>query len=124
MLKRLAFLFYPFLLPALAFYSLPSLQTLPAAYHSLVSLFPYIAIGAGALLAWRFNRGRVFFSLMLLLGLYLGLGLRPEANDTTWRWLLMMISLLLPLNLLLLGLFRERGILTMHGAVRFAFLAL
>lgn len=124
MLKRLAFLFYPFLLPALALYSLPYLQALPDTYDSLVSLFPYIAIGMGALLAWRFNRGRVFFSLLLLLGLYLGLELRTETNETTWRWLLMMISLLLPLNLLLLSFFRERGILTIHGAVRFAFLAL
>lgn len=123
MLKRMVFLFYPFLLPVLAIYSLPSLQRVPAAYQPLIELFPYFALGAGALLALRFNRSRVFFSLLLILGLYLVLGLRPGVNELTGRWLVMAVSLLLPLNLLLLSFFRERGIFTSHGSVRFAFLA-
>ena len=124
MLKRLIFLFYPFLLPVLAIYSLPSLQRMPANYQPLIELFPYLALGAGALLAWRFNRSRVFFSLVLILGLYLVLSLRPEVTEVTGRWLMLAVSLLLPLNLLLLSFFRERGIFTSHGSVRFAFLAM
>ncbi len=123
MLKRMVFLFYPFLLPVLAVYTLPSLQRLSADYQPLIELFPYLAIGAGALLAWRFNRSRVFFSLLLMLGLYLVISLRPEVTDTTGRWLVLAVSLLLPLNLLLLSFFRERGIFTSHGSIRFAFLA-
>jgi len=124
MLKRMSFLFYPFLLPILAIYSLPSLQRMPVAYQPLIELFPYFALGVGALLALRFNRSRVFFSLLLILGLYLVLGLRPEVNQLTGRWLILAVSLLLPLNLLLLSFFRERGIFTSHGSVRFAFLAM
>jgi len=124
MLKRMSFLFYPFLLPILAIYSLPSLQRMPVAYQPLIELFPYIALGAGVLLALRFNRSRVFFSLLLILGLYLVLGLRPGVNEFTGRWLILAVSLLLPLNLLLLSFFRERGIFTSHGSVRFAFLAM
>jgi len=123
-LKRLALLFYPFLLPVVVIYSLPSLQQLPGSYRPLLDLFPYLAIGVGALLAWRFNRSRVFFSLLLILGLYLAVVLQSEVSDLTGRWLTVAVSVMLPLNLLLLSFFKERGIFTIHGAVRFAFLML
>ncbi len=124
MLKRMIFLFIPFLLPVLAIYSLPSFLQVPAAYQQLIELFPYLALGVGVLLALRFNRSRVFFSLLLILGLYLVLGLRPEVNEFTDRWLILAVSLLLPIDLLLLSFFKERGIFTIHGSVRFAFLAI
>ena len=124
MLKRIVFLFYPLLLPILAIYSLPNLQRLTATYQPLIELFPYFALGLGALLAWRFNRSRVFFSLVLIFGLYLVLSLRPEVTELTGRWLILAVSLLLPMNLLLLSFFRERGIFTSHGSVRFGFLAM
>ncbi|MFC1749970.1 GGDEF domain-containing protein [Pseudomonadota bacterium] len=122
MLKRLVFLFVPFLLPLFSIYLLPSVQRLPTSYQPLIDLFPYIAITTGALLAWRFNRSRVFFSLLLILGLYVGFNLRSEVGEISSRWLILAVSLLLPLNLLILSFFKERGIFTIHGAVRFALL--
>ena len=124
MLKRMAFLFFPFFLLVLAIYSLPSFQRVPAAYQPLIELFPYVALAAGVLLAWRFNRSRVFFSLLLILGLYLVLDWRLEVDELASRWLILAVSLLLPFNLLLLSFFKERGIFTRHGSVRFAFLAI
>jgi diguanylate cyclase (GGDEF)-like protein len=123
MLKRMVFMSYPFLFSILAIYFLPSIKTLPDHYLSLLPLFPYIAIAMGALLAWRFNRSRVFFSLLLIFGLYVGLKWHAQVTGVSGRWLILAISLLLPLNLLLLSFFRERGIFTVHGGVRFAFLA-
>ncbi len=123
MLKRMAFMLYPFLLPIWAIYFLPSIKKLPDQYLSLLPLFPYAAIAVGALLAWRFNRSRIFFSLLSILGIYVGLNWHAEVTGIEGRWLILVISLLLPLNLLLLSFFKERGIFTMHGGVRFAFLA-
>jgi len=123
MLKRMVLMSYPFLLPVWAIYSLPRIKRLPDHYLSLLPLFPYLAIAVGALLAWRFNRSRIFFSLLLILGLYVGLNWHAQVAGAGGHWLILAISLLLPLNLLLLSFFKERGIFTVHGGVRFAFLA-
>ena len=124
MLKRTVFLFFPLLLPALAFYCLPYLQKMPLSYQQLIYLFPYFAMGVGVLLAWRFNRSRIFFMLLLLLGIYVSLDFRNPLSEDAGRWLFVMLGLLLPLNVLLLSFFKERGILTSHGAVRFGILVL
>jgi len=105
-------------------YVLPYAEQLPASYHSLVILVPYIALVLGAILAWRFNRSRIFFSLLFLFLVLLAFEMRPELTETENQVLLFSMSILLPLNILLIGFYKERGIFTQHGLVIFIFFAL
>jgi len=123
MLKRMVFILTPFLLlVSIAFLS-PVSQEISPNYQSIISLFPYAAIGLGAVLAWRFNRSQVFFLLFILSLLFLGNTLTTELADHTTQNALFFSSILLPLNVFIIGFFRERGIFTQHGILRFALFA-
>jgi len=117
------FVFSPVCFLMLVIYVLPYAQQLPASFQPLVNLVPYISIGLGAILAWRFNRSRIFFSLLFLFLIFIAIDMRSGLTETENQVLLLSISLLLPLNILLIGFYKERGIFTQHGLVRFALFA-
>ncbi len=75
-----------------------------------VTVLPLIILGVGLLLSWRFNRSVVIFAL---LGIALAAAVQrwqPGYRDFA--------SMLLPLNLALIALIKERGIFTLRGALR------
>ncbi len=87
----------------------------------LTWLLPSLAGGAALLFAWRFNRSRLFFAVLLLLladQLLLSHGGLEGADEQLARYLFLTANLLLPLNLALISLWRERGILTVFGLCR------
>jgi diguanylate cyclase (GGDEF)-like protein len=110
--------FYPFLLPngllcAVALFILAQ-ETLPAEFIPFLRVFPFAVVIIGLLLGWRFNRTRLIYAigLMLLVDLsliYFSAGL---ANQLVFQ----SAALLLPLNLLLVSWFRERGIINLRTA--------
>jgi len=122
-MKRLLFLLISILTPVLAYQAMPYLVKLSLEYRSSVYLFPYLVFITTTLLAWRFNRSRIFFSTLLILLVYVALKMSHELTDLLQQRLLFLVSLLLPLNMLLLSLLKERGIFTQHGLLRFAILA-
>jgi diguanylate cyclase (GGDEF)-like protein len=79
---------------------------------SVVDLFFYGAFGLGLLLAWRFHSGRVFSALVLLwlanrAVTFFGDGRIPSTGPGLTA--LEAVSFLLPLNLALVAMVRERG---------------
>ena len=97
-----------------------------ATVAGFAQFYPYAVYGAGLLLAWRFQRSRLFFS-MLLLALASFALLRTAAagphGALAWRVTYQSVAVLLPLDLAALALFGERGVLTRAGVLRFVAIA-
>lgn len=88
------------------------------AMQSLVGMSPAAVFAAALFTAFRFNRDRAFFAtLVLALSWYM---LREYPGAFTYH----PVSLLLPLNLIVFALIRERGIFTRIGSLRFLFVFL
>jgi GGDEF domain-containing protein len=87
----------------------------------IVRIAPGAVLIAGILLGWRFNRSRLVFALLMLAIADRSLvhftdGTAP--GTTSGRFIFNAVAVLLPLNLALLSLLKERGIATLHGALR------
>src|SRR5207247_9158264 len=97
-----------------------------ATFAGFAHFYPYAVYVAWLLLAWRFQRSRLFFS-MLLLALASFALLRTAAagphGALAWRVTYQCVAVLLPLDLAALALFGERGVLTRAGVLRFVAIA-
>lgn len=116
---------YPFLLPnglvcAIALFILRQPQ-LPGEIQPFLQVFPYAVVLIGVLLGWRFNRTRMIYAIGLLLLTELVPGALAEEN--TGRLVFQTTALLLPVNLLLVSWFRERGLLNLRSVLWLMFLA-
>jgi diguanylate cyclase (GGDEF)-like protein len=102
---------------------LPTAAALPAGAGAWI---PWGTLGAGALLAAAFSRGRVFFALATLGLAYLGarnwLAVAPESWSA--RTVFTAMCVFVPFNLALFALSRERGILNGHGGNKSLLIAL
>lgn len=88
----------------------------PGILAPLVEVYPYAVFGAGVLLGWRFNRGRVVFALLVLAVTDQALQ-RFAAGEVpaVGRVVFNAVALLVPLTLAILGRMTERGLLTLRG---------
>lgn len=110
---------YPFLLPnglicALSIFGL-SYGRLPAELLPFLKVFPYAIVVIGLLLGWRFNRTGLISAVLLLLLVDIGLNYFPSGERG--RLVFQAAAGLLPLNLLLISWFRERGWLNLRTAL-------
>jgi diguanylate cyclase (GGDEF)-like protein len=99
--------------------------TLQSANPSFWHNYPYFIFGAGLLLSAIFNRSRLFFAILIVaLSDRALVWLAPRlATAGVHRTIFDAIALLLPLNLLALSFMRDRGIISMRGRRRVAFIA-
>lgn len=94
---------------------------LPASMAPYVRAYPYVVFGVGTLLGWFFNRSRVVFALVVLAAadrIWLHFGDGTAASTGVGRIVFEAVSVLLPLNLLVLAWISERGVLTARGLWR------
>ncbi|WP_110934109.1 GGDEF domain-containing protein [Paenibacillus bouchesdurhonensis] len=112
----------PFVLMAGAYYFYKETSTLAQAQLDIIELSPYVIFAVGAVISWKFNRSRELFILVVLALVLASMEYLPgmtklsfpiAAND-----IYRIISLLIPLNIGLFSLFRERGILSLWGVLR------
>jgi len=88
----------------------------------LIHIYPYVVAGAGLFLGWRFKKGRLVFAMLVLaIAERSLLQFAPGVSAATGVGLIVKdaVSLLLPLNLAVLSMLRERGVLTLRGFWRF-----
>ncbi|OEU60183.1 MAG: hypothetical protein BAW33_03585 [Desulfobacterales bacterium C00003104] len=98
-------------------------QSLPA----LMLIYPYAVFGAGMLLAWRFNKSRLVFALLVLALADRSLLLlvhRTIDSVRTDDLVFNAVALLLPINFAVFSLLKERGICTLHGILRLCLILL
>ncbi|GFO69422.1 GGDEF domain-containing protein [Geomonas limicola] len=125
LIKRFTVLALPAALLAAAFAALPRIPLLPAPQQELTAYAPYLALIGGFGLSLAFNRGRVFFALLLVAALYLVQrgALVHGVTEPVPRVLFLSLSVLIPVNLALFCFMRERGIFSHAGRLRLGFLA-
>jgi diguanylate cyclase (GGDEF)-like protein len=95
--------------------------SLPAQFVSALNITAYILSGVGMALSAGFNRSRVFIFLFLLaLGQFVLTASAPAGYDArTFSGVVFYLAcVLLPANILLFSLLKERGLLTPQGKVR------
>jgi len=124
-LQVLTSLFIPFVILGLAFIAFPETEQLPANQLAVLAWLP-VAFALVILgLCLRFNRSRVLFSVLsvslayVILQWYLPAA-DAVAADIVWAGL----CVLLPVNLAVFSMLKERGMLTWWGCTRLALLVL
>ncbi|MFQ5995170.1 MAG: diguanylate cyclase [Acidiferrobacterales bacterium] len=94
------------------------LAAAPPSQIATIALLPYIVLGMGLALSWRFNQNRVFFVLTMLVLIYWCV--REgwlEWTGQERRVLLHFIGLLLPASIALIAVLKDRGVFTVHGLI-------
>jgi diguanylate cyclase (GGDEF)-like protein len=125
-IKRIPIFFVPAAILVATWFLAPRIAGLPPARQELVTFAPYIVTLLGMFLAVHFHRGRPFMALFLLVLFYwasrttlAGVQIEPALNKVYQAFVL-----LVPLNMFLFTLMRERGIFSTAGRLRLVFLAL
>ena len=125
-IKRMPIFFVPLAILVATWLLVPRIAGLPPARQELVVFAPYIVTLLGMFLAVHFHRGRPFIALLLLILFYWasrtalsGGQIEPALNKVYQA-----LVLLIPLNMFLFTLMRERGIFSTAGRLRIIFLAL
>ncbi|HXC93562.1 MAG TPA: GGDEF domain-containing protein, partial [Geobacteraceae bacterium] len=101
----------PLAVLATAFFLLTKVPSLTPAHRELLLISPYLAAVTGMFLSVHFHRGRPFTALLLVSILYyacrshFGEGITGLSHQELYLGL----SLLLPFNLALLAIMREKG---------------
>ena len=109
----------------LAYIAHPYVAQLPSAQFLIVKLVPLLLALITLGLSLRFNRSRLFFSTLSLLLVYvILLWYLPQAGKIDARTIWQALCLLLPFNLIIFSLLRERGMLTWWGSTRFLLIVL
>jgi len=86
------------------------------ALPAFARFYPYAVFVVGTLLAWRFQRSRLLFALIVLA--LAGVGLAAPMGTAVGRATFQATAFLLPLNLAALALLADRGVLTPLGLLR------
>lgn len=124
MLRNLSSLLLPLIVLLLSWLLLSRAFSLSPAQQELLTLAPYLLAAAALVSGYHFKRGRVCLLIILAtVNYYLGSHyltagtITPEAN-LVYRAL----AILLPFNLLVIALMREKGITGCTGRMRLTFL--
>lgn len=99
---------------------LPITAQLSNEYQQILTLTPYLLAIVVALLGYGFNRSRILFAALNLSGAYwlIQNGLQTSLNQPDAFVLFSAISVLLPVHMALIALYKERGLFTPIGISR------
>jgi diguanylate cyclase (GGDEF)-like protein len=111
---------------AATWYLIPHIAQLTPERRELIALSPYLITVVGIFLSIHFHRGRPFMALLLLILFYWvsQSALLGKPLDISLNEIFQMSLLLIPVNIALIAIMRERGIFTTTGRLRLIFLAL
>lgn len=123
--RKFTIFFVPAAILTAAGVGLPRLATLPPAWWEILPYLPALTIVVGMLLSLNFHRGRVFAVLLMLAALaWLFHPWSQSGPPDNSRIVLSLLAFLLPCNITLFCLMRERGVFTSAGRMRLVFLIL
>jgi GGDEF domain-containing protein len=107
-----------------ACFTLPRVATLTPAHQELTIAAPYALSIAGICLSLHFHRGRPLYLLIMLVLFYWTVQnyLSGGIIGLTGQAIVQGFSVILPINLVIVTMMRERGIFTTAGRLRMAFL--
>ena len=119
-LRPLRFLFLPAVLLAAAYVLRGRLDTLGDIWQQLIPWTTWLLAAVVCWLGWRFNHGHAVLATLIILLLHRLL----EAHFPHQALAVQASTVLLPMNLMLLAAWRERGLLTAFGLARGLFILL
>ena len=126
LLKKLLPLLAPEAVLLLATIVAVRLDALQDSLPGFAHFYPYAVFIVGGLLAWRFQRARLLFALLVLA--LATVGVRAPTGGAAARTAASVVfratALLLPLNLALLALLADRGVRTRAAQLRFGAIVL
>jgi diguanylate cyclase (GGDEF)-like protein len=114
--KMIKFLSLPMALTIGAYILFLNITRLPMSSTLILKYGSYILFIIGMLLGLRFNKSKVFFLCLIL-----GISQFYQFNESTY--IADILSFLLPINILLFSVFKERGIFTNWGKLKFGLIA-
>ena len=115
----------PLLLLGMAIFLYSGLDSLPKAQLGIIKLLPVAIALMGMSLCLRFNRSLVFFTMLAMAVAYAIMQwYLPMVGWVEARVIWNALCLLLPFNIVMISLLKERGILTWWGSTRAAFILL
>jgi diguanylate cyclase (GGDEF)-like protein len=127
LMKAASIIVLPLLLLALAYVAYQNVHSLSAPQLDLVKLAPYPVFLIGGGLAWKFNRSREFFLILLFTLAAVSLQYLPKLPGTgasiALPDLYLILGIVLPLNILLFSFLKERGIFSLWGFIRIGLIA-
>ena len=123
MLRIVTSLFAPLALLLLALVIYPGINNLADEQFLASKFLPVVIAIVTLALSFRFNRSRIFFSMLSLLIAYTTLlWYIPQSGQAISASAYQALALLLPFNLLIFSLLKERGMFSWWGMGRFMFL--
>ena len=103
----------------IGFLSISWLDQFPVRYAPVLEILPYGLAATSILLGLRFNRSRIIFSTLVLIGAYALVDIwAPNLDKTQQKLLVNTIVPFIALNTALIGFYSERGIFTPPGITR------
>ncbi|GMR17786.1 MAG: GGDEF domain-containing protein [Gammaproteobacteria bacterium] len=96
--------------------------SLHPAFLDLFHYVPYLFLGAGLALSWRFSQGRSFFLIVILAISYWSLDTiarNLDSADITAMSVYAGVCFLLPINFVAFSLSKEQGVFSKHNIVRY-----
>jgi diguanylate cyclase (GGDEF)-like protein len=124
-LHILSSLIMPLSLLGLAVYIYPAIEILPSSQLELIYFLPLIISVITLSLCLKFNRSLLFFSTLALIIFYSIIQWYiPRVGYVEAKIVWVSLTMLLPFNIMLISLLKERGMLTWWGVSRFAILLL
>jgi diguanylate cyclase (GGDEF)-like protein len=120
-LRNLFKFFFPGALILLAAIGFIQLDFFQKWYKTVMHFYPYTIYLVGVLLGWRFSRSRLLFAIIVLIisdRILVHFPLLMERVQGNNHLIVNVLSVLLPLNLILLSVIQERGIFTIRGIGR------
>ncbi|WP_291575778.1 GGDEF domain-containing protein [Clostridium sp. UBA4548] len=91
----------------------------------VIKYLSYVIFGLGIILSIRFNRGRVFLIILLLTlsQLFLNYYSKLSITNTNYNQILYpAMCILIPINIIIFSHLKERGLFSMWGKIRIAFI--
>lgn len=125
-MQRLTLFLFPGSVLAALYVSLPFLGMLPSSLRGFMPYAVYLTFSLSLFLSFHFNRSRVFFVLLLLFAFCWNSDMLARGGEgaAALQRVDGIFCFLLPINVTLFSLMREKGIFTAAGRKRFVFLAL
>ena len=105
------------------FFLMKNIPSLSPPVMLVIENSSYVIFGVGIILSIRFNQGRVFLIILLLFlsQLFLNYYEKLSISTTTFSEVLYpLMCLLVPLNIVIISLLKERGIFSLWGKIRIA----
>ncbi len=124
--RRLTLFLFPATFLAALYACLPHLGMLSPSWREVVPYAAYLALFLGLFLSFHFNRSRAFFVTLLLLAFCWNSTLLSRGGEgaASFQRLDDILVFLLPVNIALFCLMREKGLFTSAGRKRFLFLCI